>query len=154
MSATGRTTGRSILSEEDSIDAAVYRRRARLAHRQSREDVFAAIHALRDKGFSYSEIERRTGYKRRTVAKWLTFKAPPDRRRATLTPTSPWYFEEFLARCWKDGNRCGRHLFHDVKRRGYTGSFSNLERLLGAWRRADKPASNEPPPSAFNLGPV
>jgi hypothetical protein len=23
-------------------------------------------------------------------------------------------------------NRCGRHLFHDSKQRGYTGSFSNL----------------------------
>jgi hypothetical protein len=30
-------------------------------------------------------------------------------------------------------------LFHDIKHRGYTGSFSNLECLLAAWRRAEKP---------------
>ncbi len=97
------------------------------------------LHALRQEGLSYSEIARWTGYERRSIAKWLAFKAPPDRRRAALNPTSPpWYFETFLAQCWEEGNRCGRHLFHDVKQRGYTGSLSNLERLLGAWRRAER----------------
>lgn len=94
-----------------------------------------------------SEIARRTGYERRSVTKWLKFEAPPDRRRAALNPTSPWYFEAFLAQCWKDGNRRGRHLFHNVKQRGPTGSFANLERLLGAWRRAEREqADNVPPP--------
>lgn len=63
------------------------------------------LHALHEEGLSYSEIARRTGYERRSVAKWLKFKAPPDRRRAALNPTSPWYFETFLAQCWKEG--CG-----------------------------------------------
>jgi hypothetical protein len=42
-----------------------------------------------------------------------------------------------------DGNRRGRHLFHDIKHRGYTGSFSNLERLLANWRRAEKSETGE-----------
>ena len=154
MSLCGRSNGRSILSEEDNVDAASHRRHARLAHRQSRNEVFATTHALRNEGLSYCEIERRTGYKLRTVAKWLKFKTPPDRRRAALKPTSPWYFEKFLAECWNDGNRCGRHLFHDVKLRGYTGSFANLERLLAAWRRADNPTISDPTANAFRLDPV
>ncbi len=154
MSLSGRATGRAILSEEDNVDAAAHRRHGRLVHRQSREEVFATIHALRNEGLSCSEIARRTGYKRRSVAKWLTFKTPPDRRRAALNPTSPWYFEKFLAQCWKDGNRCGRHLFHEVKQHGYKGCFSNLERLLGAWRRAEKPANSDPSSGAFSTGPV
>jgi transposase len=68
-----------------------------------------------------------------------------------LNPTSPWYFETFLAQCWKDGNRCGRHLFHDVKQRGYTGSFANLERLLGAWRRAEREQADHITSPALNL---
>ena len=112
------------------------------------------LHALREEGLSYSEIARRTGYERRSVAKWLKFKAPPDRRRASLNPTSPWYFEAFLAECWKDGNRCGRHLFHDVKQRGYTGSFANLERLLGAWRRAEREQADDVPPADVEGEPV
>lgn len=146
MSLSRRPTGRAILSDEDNVDAAV--------HRRSHEEVFATIRALRNEGLSYSEIERRTRYKRRSVAKWLTFKTPPGRRRATLNPTSPWYFEDFRSQCWKDGNCCGRHLFHDVRLRGYTGSFSNLERLLAARRRIDKPASCVRPSSVANLDPV
>lgn len=147
MSLSGRATGRAILSEDAIVDAATHRRRARLAHRQSRQEIFGTLHALRDEGLTYSEIARRTGYERRSVANWLKFKTPPDRRRAALNPTSPWYFEAFLTQCWKDGNRCGRHLFHDVKQRGYTGSFANLERLLGAWRRAEREQVVDVPPT-------
>lgn len=97
MSLSGRATGRAILSEDAIVDAAAHRRRARLAHKQSRQEIFEKLHALREEGLSYSEIARRTGYERRSVAKWLKFEAPPDRRRAALKPTSPWYFETFLA---------------------------------------------------------
>ncbi|WP_420882254.1 hypothetical protein [Rhizobium gallicum] len=98
---------------------------------------------MRKEGLSCSEIARRTGYGRRSIAKWLTFVAPPDRRRGAVQPTSPLYFEAFLTQCWKDGNRRGRHLFHDIKHRGYTGSFSNLERLLATWRRAERPGKDK-----------
>lgn len=154
MSLSGRATGRAILSEDAIVDAAAHRRRARLAHRQSRQEIFEKLHALREEGLSYSEIARRTGYERRSVAKWLKFEAPPDRRRAALKSTSPWYFETFLAQCWKDGNRCGRHLFHDVKQRGYTGNFANLERLLGAWRRAEREQADEVPRTTLKSEPV
>lgn len=154
MNLSGRPNGRSILSEKENVDAATHRRDARLAHRQSRDEVFARIHALRNEGLSFCEIERQTGYKRRTVAKWLKFETPPDRRRGSLNPTSPWYFEKFLAQCWKDGNRCGRHLLHDVRLRGYTGSRSHLERLLGAWPRADNWTASAPATEAFSLAPV
>ncbi len=154
MSLSGRATGRAILSEDAIVDAATHRRRARLSHRQSRQEIFDMLHALRQEGLSYSEIARRTGYERHSVTKWLKFKIPPDRRRSALNPTSPWYFEAFLAQCWKDGNRRGRHLFHDVKQRGYTGSFANLERLLGAWRRAERGQGNDVPPVASKSEPV
>lgn len=61
--------------------------------------------------------------------------------------TSPLYFEAFLAACWEDGKRCGRHLFHDIKQRGYTGSFANLERLLASWRRPKRSAKDSASPA-------
>ena len=146
MSLSGRATGRALLPDNSTGSAqddliqdyphveAKHGRQVRHAHRQSRQAVFEMVHSLRKEGLSCSEIARRTGYGRRSIAKWLTFDKPPDRRRAALKPTSPLYFEAFLTQCWTDGNRCGRHLFHDIKQRGYTGSFSNLERLLASWR--------------------
>ncbi|MGO4450460.1 ISL3 family transposase [Phyllobacterium sp. TAF24] len=151
ISLSGRATGRALLPDADieidhddrvpcnQLPETPWRNQLRRAHRQSRKDVFETVHALSKEGLSCSEIARRTGYGRRSITKWLTFETPPDRRRGALQPTSPLYFEAFLTQCWKDGNRRGRHLFHDIKHRGYTGSFSNLERLLAAWRRAEKP---------------
>ena len=46
----------------------------------------------------------------------------------------------------------GRRLFQEVKARGYTGSFSNLERLLAKWRNPNRKkvktasAVTKPPP--------
>lgn len=71
-----------------------------------------------------------------------------------MKPTSPRYFETFLSQCWKEGNRSGRHLFHNVKQRGYTGSFANLERLLGAWRRSEREQADDIPPTKWNLEPI
>jgi transposase len=162
MSLSGRATGRALLPDDIEIDnddrtshnqlpETTRRNQLRRAHRQSRQAVFDTVHALSKDGLSCSEIASRTGYGSRSIAKWLTFGAPPDRRRAPLQPTSPRYFEAFLTQCWKDGNRRGRHLFHDVKHRGYTGSFSNLERLLASWRRAEKTGEDNAAPAPIVL---
>lgn len=154
MSLSGRATGPALLPDKDIGSAqvdliqddlhvdATHRRRVRHAHRQSRQTVFEMVHALRKEGLSCSEIARRTGYGRRSIAKWLTSTRHPTRRRAASKPTSPLYFEAFLSQSWRDGNRCGRHLFHDIKQRGDTGSFSNLERLLASRRRAERPGKD------------
>ncbi|PLU72419.1 transposase, partial [Sinorhizobium medicae] len=159
MSLGGRATGRALLpdkwigsaqidllQDDPHVDAR-QRRRGRHAHQQSRQAVFDTVHALNEEGLSCSEIARRRGYGRRSIAKWLTFEKPPDRQKAALKPTSPLYFEAFLAACWKDGNRCGRHLFHDIRQRGYTGSFSNLERLLASWRRTERSVKDSASPA-------
>lgn len=59
------------------------------------------------------------------------------------------YFEAFLSRSSRDGNHCGRHLFHDIEQRGDTGSFSNLERLLASWRRAERPGKDSASPASI-----
>ena len=108
MNLHGRATGRALLSDADNITAAGSLLKSRLAHRTSREEILATIHPLRNQGLTCSEIGRRTGFPRRSIAKWLQFETPPDRRRAALKQTSPWYFEDFLSQRWKDGIRTRR----------------------------------------------
>jgi transposase len=98
MRLSGRATGRALLPDkgigsaqvdliqDDPHVDATHRRRVRHAHRQSRQTVFEMVHALRKEGLSCSEIARRTGYGRRSIAKWLTLDTPPDRRRVALKP--------------------------------------------------------------------
>lgn len=54
----------------------------------------------------------------------------------------------------ENGNRVGRHLFYDIKSRGYTGSRSNLERLLKVWRAVENIEPDEPPPNIDVSEPV
>lgn len=47
------------------------------------------------------------------------------------------------------GTAADGNVFHDVKQRGYTASRPNLERLLGAWRRAERGQTDDVPPTAL-----
>jgi transposase len=154
MNMHGRATGRALLSDAENISTANHLLRSRLAHRKSREEIFRNIHALRDQGLSCSEIGRRTGFPRRSVAKWLSSDSPPDRRRAALKPTSPWYFESILADLWKQGIRSGQELLVEIQRHGYEGSLSHLQRLLAGWRRDEQTVLAGPTDTPLPLAPV
>jgi transposase len=97
--------------------------------------------------------------------KWIRSGCLRERRPATLTPSSPHYFQDFLLHQWEAGNRLGRRLFHDLKHRGYTGSLSHLHRLLNKWRHSNreeeataKPPSEEnreiDPATGWQISPV
>jgi transposase len=154
MNMHGRATGRALLSDADNISTANHLLRSRLAHRQSREEIFKSIHELRKQGLSCSEIGRRTGFPRRSVSKWLQSEVPPDRRRAALKPTSPWCFEGVLADLWAQGIRCGRELLIEIQRQGYEGSLPHLQRLLAGWRRAERTGPAGPTDDALPLARV
>jgi len=53
---------------------------------------------------------------------------------------TPAYFGAFLARRWAEGSTKVRHLFSDIRHRGYTGSFSHLARFLAPWRGSSSPS--------------
>ena len=108
-------------------------------------------------GRTFGDIATEIGVGRRTIAKWVKLDDLPDRQRSMLKPSSPLYFQEYLARRWEEGDRVGRRLFHDVRRQGYLGSLSHLERLLSTWRRRDSasagaPTQPSPPPKMEPLG--
>ena len=110
----------------------------RFERRHARQTLFDQVKLLHASGKTLIDIAVETGVKRRTVAKWMKMDVLPHRRRLSLKTSSPLYFKEFLTRRWAEGDRVGRRLFQDIRRRGYTGSFSNLERLLSTWRASNR----------------
>ena len=149
LSRADRSTGRALLPEskdEDVVtiaygpggrrEVAEHRHLTKQVHRRSRQAIFDRIRSLRDAGNSISDIARETGFGPRSIRKWLKFSAPPARRATAPTTCSPSYFLDYLSRRWAEGCVRGRELLHEIKLRGYTGSFSHLERLLAKWRRA------------------
>jgi hypothetical protein len=136
----------------DKHGGAEHRRITRMANLRSRQAVFDRVRALRKSGRTVNDIAQQTGFDRRTVTKWIRADALPVRSASAAKPTSPKHFEDYLSRRWSEGCVRGRRLFQEIKSRGYTGSFSNLERLLAKWRnpkrktvRAASIVPNPPP---------
>ncbi len=48
----------------------------------------------------------------------------------------PRKYESYLAQRWAEGFRTARHLLAEIRKLGYAGSLTHLERLLSEWRRA------------------
>ena len=140
MTAISCFGGRSRLPPAPGDRQSVLRSRSR----DARELMFEQAKDLHSSGKSFVAIAAEIGVGHRTIAKWVEADALPHRRRLTLKPSSPLYFQDFLARRWAEGDKVGRRLFHDIRHRGYTGSRSHLERLLSEWRRAERPATSRP----------
>ena len=134
MTAVSRFAGRSRLPSAPGDRQSTLR----CARRDARELMFEQAKELHASGKTFVAIAAEIGVGHRTIAKWVETDALPHRRRLTLKPSSPLYFQDFLSRRWADGDKVGRRLFHDIRHRGYTGSFSHLERLLSEWRRAER----------------
>jgi len=149
LSRIDRSTGRALLpasAGEDESSAAIvcsprgqrevaeHKYHLRQTHRRSRQVIFNRIHALHDAGKTVHDIAQETGFGRRSIKKWLDQGAPADRRAMAPKPSSPACCQDYLARRWAEGCVRGRDLFEEIRRRGYTGSFSHLERLLSKWR--------------------
>jgi transposase len=130
----GQFAGRSLLPAEAGDLNPVLRQ----ARRETRKSAFDHVQTLHRAGKTSRDIAEETGIEWRTVVGWIRSGCLPDRRPADLTPSSPSYFKDFLLRQWEAGNRLGRHLFHDLKHRGYTGSLSHLHRLLTKWRHPNR----------------
>lgn len=162
LSRAGRSTGRPLVAAASSEDengascfcspsgqrqVAEHKHLVRHAHWRSRQESFDQIRDLHKEGMTLREIAQRTGFHWRSIAKWVQLSAPAERTAIAPKPSSPNYFLDYLRRRWEAGCIVGRHLFDEIKRRGYVGSFSNLERLLAKWRRiaADAPPATVMP---------
>ncbi|WP_281431659.1 transposase [Methylocystis sp. H62] len=137
--------GGEVASVRDKHGGSEHRRLTRVANERSRRAVFDRVRVLHKEGRNGIDIARQTGFDRRTVGKWIRAEAPPERSAAAPKTTSPRHFEDYLSRRWSEGCVRGRRLFQEIRARGYTGSFSNLERLLAKWRNPKRRAARAAP---------
>jgi hypothetical protein len=100
----------------------------------ARQQLFDEIRPLFDAGSSVGEIAHKLGLGRRRVERWVRRIDVPDRNTMASTPSNPAYFDVLLERLWTEGITKVRHLFAEIRHRGYTGSFSHLARFLAPWR--------------------
>jgi hypothetical protein len=92
--------------------------------------MFDKIRALYDAGSTVREIAQKVDLGHRRVYRWVRRIDMPERNTMAAKPCTPAYFGAFLARSWAAGTTKVRHLFFDIRHRGYTGSYSHLARFL------------------------
>ena len=116
--------------------------RHRLLAREGRRALwlerFDRVKALQHEGRSLTAIAKETSLNWRTVAKWTELRELLERRSMNPKSTTPRKYETYLAQRWAEGFRTGRHLLPEIKKLGYTGSLTHLERLLSEWRRSGR----------------
>jgi hypothetical protein len=76
---------------------------------------------------------------RRRVERWSRFMVFPERGAIEPKTCTPAYFETLLSRRFSEGNKSVRLLFTEVKKQGYTGSYSHLARFIAPWKDAGRP---------------
>ena len=118
---------------------------------------FNRLKALQASGATVSAIIRQTGFHERTVSKWMQVEELPPRSTMAPKQSTPVRFQSHLGRRWAEGCTSGRTLLLEIKELGYTGSLSQLNRLLTEWRRTGRPAATAEAttsPLHFVLNPV
>ena len=104
--------------------------------------MFEQAKDLHSSGKSFVAIAAEIGVGYRTIAKWVEADGLPHRRRLTLKPSSPLYFQDFLAR------RSGR------RRQGRPSTVSRhpASRLHGQpFPQGDSVKSGEHPDGAISV---
>jgi len=100
---------------------------------------FDEIKVLYEAGESITAIAGALGLGRRRVERWSRFMVLPERVAIEPKTCTPAYFERFLSRRFSEGNKSVRLLFTEVKKQGYTGSYSHLARFIAPWKDAGQP---------------
>jgi transposase len=105
-----------------------------------RRNMFDRVKVLQAAGKGVRAIMQETGFNWRTVTKWAPLEELPARNVMAAKATTPRRFQAYLSQRYAEGCTSGRDLLPEVTRLGFTGSLSQLERLLTQWRRAGHPA--------------
>ena len=133
-------------ARSDCPSDAVTQKRLMCRGRQAvRQELFDRIRTLFEGGSSVREIARKLDLGRRRVERWVRRIDLPDRNTMASKPSTPAYFGALLARRWAEGITKVRHLFDEIRRHGYTGSYSHLARFLAPWRSCEPSSEQEEP---------
>ena len=128
--------------------------RLRRERRAAKQASFTEIRSLYEAGSTVREIARKLGLGARRVGRWVCRIDFPERAVVAPNPCTPAYFGAFLARSWAEGTTKVRHLFSDIRHRGYTGSYSHLARFVAPWRVVALAVGAADPSSSDDDGPA
>jgi transposase len=122
---------------------------------QQKVELFQMVKGLYAQGRKASEIVRATGISRGRVDTWLRLvECPPLRNKMAPRPGMAEYLREELQRLWNQGCQNGRKLLIEIRKLGYIGSYTSLNRFLVAWREEKRAARRTEAAATQPTGPA
>ena len=86
--------------------------------------LFEMVKGMRAQGMRAFEIVKATGISRGRVDKWLRLDECPPQGKMAPRPGMAESFREELRQRWDQGCQNGKHLFAEMRQRGYIGSYT------------------------------
>lgn len=122
--------GQALTEEGEAATGLAEPPRAVSASFAQRQDQYAHIQALHQRGLPPAQIASGVGLSERTVYRWLARGAAPHRRhhsrgRSVIDP-----YKAYVLKRWQEGCRKGSQLCQELKARGYQGSERAVYRYL------------------------
>jgi len=95
---------------------------------------YSEVIQLHESGMTVRKIRKVTGLCRQTIRKYLASAEVPKRAERRRIPSMIDPFMDYLEERWQTGCHNVHALFLELTERGFTGSESNLRRVVGPWR--------------------
>ncbi len=92
------------------------------------------IHNLYSKGFSVSEISRRTGYARETVRKYLNRETAPEFQKRPTRPSKLDPYKPYILKKLNEGPYSAARLFREIQEMGFDGGTTIVKDFIGKVR--------------------
>jgi transposase len=128
---TSEAVARSADTPEDTAPSSSREQPARRARRLARYEEVIALHAL---AVSDRVIAARVGVSVRTVQRWLHHGQFPERRRRAERPGQLAPFAPYLRERWEAGCHNATRLWHELRERGFRGSYTSMALYVAPWR--------------------
>jgi transposase len=139
------------LCSDADLSCLTYAERKQKISRDKRVARYEEILALHREGVSQRAIARHLHLSRKTVKLFVSAPAFPERAPGTgqraFGKSKLDRYRPYLRERWEAGVQKGSQLLGEIKKRGYTGSPSLLNKLLFQWRAElpPKPRQGSPP---------
>jgi transposase len=103
-----------------------------LASLGQKQETYDQVKELHRQGKKRREIADLLGIAVNTALKYVHLPEAPERQLRSSRKTSG--FEAFIAQRWNEGAREAKQLFHELKERGYKGSYQTIARYVADLR--------------------
>lgn len=118
--------------------------RQKATNRAKRMAVYERVCELHRQGLSARSIAAKLGIHRGTVAIYVRADGFPERGTRNY-PSSADSYRDYLRQRWESGCSNATLLWQEIQRRGFSGSYSSVRRLLARWRTSDGRAKKNVP---------